>query len=212
MKRDDLTDKTFGRLKVTSFAFKNSRGELYWYCLCKCGTEKDIRANDLRSGKSVSCGCYFHEVHTTHGMTKTRTFKSWESMKGRCTNPNDASYDRYGGAGIDICQSWLDRFENFLSDMGERPEGMTLDRLDNNKGYFPENCRWANPTEQQRNRPISRTITVNGQTKPIIEWAKETGIDYGLLLLRATKGWTEDRILSPPRSKAANGTKRKRPL
>lgn len=139
-------------------------------------------------------------MYYLHGMTKTRTFKSWDSMLQRCTNPNDPSYPRYGGRGIKVCKRWL-KFSNFLADMGVRPEGKTLDRINNDQGYKPGNCCWATAEEQQRNRRNSRWVTHNGQTKMLIDWSREMGIPYDLLLRRVNRGLTGPALFGPSRSK-----------
>lgn len=136
----------------------------------------------------------------THGMTKTRTFKSWDAMLQRCTNPNDPSYQRYGGRGIWVCERWLE-FEKFYADMGERPEDKTLDRIDSNKGYDPSNCRWSTVEEQSRNKISSRWITFRGETKMLIDWSREYGVPYDLLLRRVNRGLTGETLFAPSRSK-----------
>lgn len=136
-----------------------------------------------------------------HGMTKTTTFKSWDSMLQRCTNKNDLSYARYGGAGVKVCGRWK-TFSNFLADMGERPVGTTLDRYPDTKGdYKPSNCRWATSDEQARNKSNSKWVTFKGQTKMLIDWSREFGIPYDLLLRRAKRGLIEDQLLASSRSK-----------
>jgi hypothetical protein len=196
----NLSYQAFGDWTVTGSSIKNVRGEVSWSCTCKCGTVKYVQAGMLRSGTSKSCGC--NGTNRTHGMTKTRTFKSWESMRQRCNNPNDPSYARYGGRGIAVCHRWNESFEAFFSDMGERPTEMTLDRIDNEKDYEPSKCRWATLKEQQRNRKVSIRLTHQGKTLPLIEWAKETGIPYYLLLQRHSAGWPPDKLLSLPSRKA----------
>jgi len=127
----------------------------------------------------------------SHGQTHSRTYKSWDSMKQRCTNKNDPRYHKYGGAGIVVCQRWLDSFEDFYSDMGERPVGHTIDRYPNKHGnYEPTNCRWATPQQQQRNLTNNQYLTFEGQTKLLIDWAAQFGIEVSLLRQRANRGVT----------------------
>ena len=137
----------------------------------------------------------------THGYTGTRTFKSWDSMKQRCFNPNSKDYASYGGRGVTVCADWINDFPRFLSDMGERPEGCSLDRIDNNGNYEPSNCRWADAVEQQRNTRVSKRLTVGGVTKPLIEWASDVGVRYSTLLKRINAGWTPEKIVGQPSRK-----------
>lgn len=135
-------------------------------------------------------------------MTKRRDRKkgygTWDGMKQRCLNPNNSRWKEYGGRGIKVCQHWLDSFENFLKDMGEKPFGLTLDRIDNDGDYTPENCRWATPKEQQRNRADTVLITYNGDTKTLYAWADITGIKSCTLYSRYFRKWTPEKILTYP--------------
>lgn len=158
----DLTGERFGRLAVIEPAGRNARRYVLWRCQCDCGTESVVIGADLRSGNTQSCGCLALDArfarrgaavshgHSTLGR-RTRTYRSWESMRERCSNPNSVAWEYYGGRGISVCERW-DSFENFLADMGERPEGMSLDRIDTNGGYYPDNCRWATAKVQMNNR------------------------------------------------------------
>lgn len=157
-----LTGRTFGRLIVLE-RHSSRHGKAQWLCLCQCGAQTVAPTDRLTSGRVTSCGCYRKEHmskvsvqhSTTHGQNTT-TYKSgawysWHAMKQRCLDPNHKSYPRYGGRGITICPEWL-VFENFYRDMGDRPEGTTIDRVNNSKGYYPGNCRWATLSQQQRNK------------------------------------------------------------
>ena len=134
----------------------------------------------------------------THGYTHNRTYKSWDAMKQRCYNKNNNRYHKYGGSGIKVCDRWLESFENFLSDMGNRPDGMTLDRFPDPHGHYqPDNCRWATPAQQQRNLRGNVYATINGEKKLAVDFAKETGIPTGVLRRRVKQGVTGDALLAP---------------
>ena len=154
MRRLDITGRRFGRLTVLGFSHRKGN-RLFWLCICDCGTEIAIRGYSLTTGRTASCGCFreevLHDVHLKHGHRKRNqrhhrspTYISWQSMFIRCYNPKCASWPRYGGKGIKVCERWHD-FSAFLKDMGERPAGMTLHRLDHNKDYEPSNCEWRKP-------------------------------------------------------------------
>ena len=125
-------------------------------------------------------------------------YKTWLNMRKRCRNKNDISYSRYGGRGITVCKEWDVSFEAFLADMGEKPEGKTLDRIDNNDGYRKENCRWSTWVEQCLNRRSNKLITAFGKTQHLIFWAKESGLKCGTIAKRLRLGWTSERAVSQP--------------
>jgi hypothetical protein len=144
----DLSGHRFGRLTVIKREGNNKCGSALWLCKCECGNAKIVIAANLVAKNVKSCGC----LRTLHGYHTEPTYRSWQAMIQRCTNPNHSAYKRYGNKGVTVCQEWIDDFRNFLNDMGERHEGKTLDRIDNDKGYSKENCRWATTKDQGFNR------------------------------------------------------------
>lgn len=175
-KINDLTGQVFGRLTVIEKC--STRGNTQYLCQCECGTERVVRLCSLISGCTKSCGCLAREMvserNTTHGMYGTPTYNSWNGMKDRCLNPNSNGYKDYGGRGITICDRWLESFENFYSDMGEKPKGLSIERIDNDGNYEPLNCMWATQEQQIQNRKITklnevkvRRIREIGRSKPL---------------------------------------------
>ena len=138
-------------------------------------------------------------AHRKHGRgTDTSgTYSAWMSMRARCLQPGHHDHKNYGGRGITICPEWAD-FKTFLSDMGEQPKGLTLDRIDNAKGYEPGNCRWATMKENQRNKRTNRLVMHEGRSRPLVEWAEEAGISHGTLTKRLDAGWPVPRALTEP--------------
>lgn len=185
----------FGKLTVLAYAGKEKKRH-YWLCRCSCdGKIVKINGMELKAGQK-SCGCLraeaWHKVIFRHGHApsgkKSKTYQTWRSMLVRCRNKNCKGYPLYGGRGITVCEQWLS-FECFLQDMGEKPSGTSIDRIDNDKGYYPGNCRWATPKEQVRNRRVGRRITCDGETKLPCEWSDASGIPSSVIIKRIKCGW-----------------------
>jgi hypothetical protein len=157
-KRIDLTGKRFGRLVVPAYA-----GGEKWFCVCDCGVRVVVRGDRLREGKTKSCSCLRRELlkarATKHGMSRSREYRSWTSMKSRCFDPRATGFEFYGGRGILVCERWANSFEEFFADMGTRPAGRSLDRINPNGNYGPGNCRWADTKQQAQNRRPQRAHT-----------------------------------------------------
>jgi len=158
----------FGRLVALDLLKVNK--EYWWRCICDCGNYNNILGFRLRYGKTRSCGCI---VKSRSGLSTSPTYRSWQAMIQRCYDPNVAHYKRYGALGITTCDRWKNSFDSFLADMGERPVGMTLDRIDSNGNYSKENCRWATPSQQSNNRKKNNILTFDGISKSLTLWAKE---------------------------------------
>lgn len=187
----NLQARQFNRWRVISLADIPGRRK-FWRCECTCGTIANVAAGHLLSGASQSCGCLRKEASSaankTHGQSETPTYAAWSRMRDRCLNPNNPKYPRYGGRGITVCARWSD-YEAFLADMGEKPEGrFSIDRKDNDGGYSPENCRWATDQQQARNKSNTRILALNGVSKTLTSWAKDSGIGVSTLWNRLNKG------------------------
>lgn len=198
----DLTGRTFGRLtvlhRVETPPGRKKAG--YWQCRCSCGETTVVVSGNLRSGNSRSCGCLDREVtsarSTKHGLSqKIPEYRIWSSMRDRCRNPKNPKYSYYGGRGITVCERW-DDFSLFLSDMGRRPSPKhSVERVDNSKGYSPDNCIWATKMVQARNTSWNRIITFDGQSLCIADWARMTGLSSDVIEWRRKKGWPPEKIL-----------------
>jgi hypothetical protein len=212
-KLDDLTGRTFGLLRVVGKNAPRPAGRTEWLCLCECGQTKIAIGQYLKSGVTTSCGCTTSakrsKSFTTHGMAHTPTWCCWVGLRARCNNPNNGSYSRYGGRGIKVCERWERSFEDFYADMGPRPSSAhSIDRIDNDKGYEPGNCRWATPRVQNSNTRRNVILEHNGESLTLAEWAVRTGINIGRLSWRIKTGWTAAQALTTPQEKAGNRARR----
>lgn len=194
MRFRDITNNKFGRWTVIKH-IGSKYSEQIWLCRCDCGTEREVIGGTLKTGRSKSCGCYSADVTRTHGMEGTPTYNSWAHMLTRCRNEKHKQYPQYGGRGIKVCERWLS-FENFYADMGKKPEGMSINRIDNDGHYSPENCRWASQKTQVRNRRNSPTYEWNGEKKSLAELAEMHGLKWRRVYERIRNGWTLERALS----------------
>ena len=198
----DLTGEKFGRLVILYYGGSRN-GKAQWVAHCECGNDKIVAAAGLRRGAITSCGCAQKEMmgarNRSHGKSKSNAlYKIWLSMRGRCKNPRNKNYARYGGRGITVCDRW-DDFEQFLADMGDRPSPQhSIDRIDNNKGYSPENCRWATQEVQGNNKSNNKRLTVNGKTKTVMQWSRDTGIHHDVIYGRLRSGATHEEAIYGP--------------
>lgn len=184
----DLTGLKKGRWRVLRLN-ENSGKRLHWWCICECGTTKTVEGYALTSGKSVSCGCLQREAvraaNTKHGAYRTPEYSIWTGMRFRCSNPDHPSYHRYGGRGITVCERW-NSFEAFLEDMGPRPTTLhTIERVNNNIGYTPQNCVWATRAQQSRNISSNSVIEFEGRIEKLVDVSDRTGIPINTLHSRA---------------------------
>lgn len=177
----DLSGQKFGYLTVLRFDENPENKRTRWICSCKCGNITSVQTQQLKQGKTISCGCRRYETkNQTHGMRKTRIYSIWCGMRARCFRKSDKNYERYGAAGISICDEWKNDFVSFYNwSMGNGyAEDLTIDRKDNAKGYCPENCRWITQGEQQRNKTNNVLLEYNGETKTLSEWCRIMGEPY----------------------------------
>lgn len=199
----DYTGQRFGRLTAVSFVERDPKwNDHKWEFRCDCGGVYVTGIKQARGGHTASCGCLFRDVmaerNTTHGLTKTNRseYRSWKDMRARCLTPTDTDYRDYGGRGISVCSRW-DDFAAFLEDMGPRPRGTTIDRIDVNGNYEPSNCRWASAHVQANNKRNNRLLEMNGVTKTLQEWCRQFGLEHSKVRYRLSRGWSLDDALKP---------------
>ncbi len=200
----NIAGEQFGRYTAIEFIGRiPNRVGSFWRCLCQCGEVRLVTGSGLRNKTQTSCGCLADELagnrFRTHGLSKTKGYRVWCSMRNRCTNPNNKYFPLYGGRGITVCQRWTESYENFLADMGLAPPKSSLDRIDNDGPYSPENCRWTTRSVQTRNTRKNRLLTHNGVTQCVAAWAESTGLKHSTICARLDDhGWTVERTLSTP--------------
>lgn len=196
----EVIGQKFGQLTVIKH-IENKNGHAYMECLCSCGKTTITTINRLKSGSTKSCGCLNKGINAImkrliHGMESSSEYRTWKHMKERCYNPTDKSFKNYGGRGIKVCDEWKESFSKFYSHIGPKPsKKYTIERIDNNLGYFPGNVRWATMREQSNNRRSNYTITLHEHTKTMIQWSRFVGINNGTL-------WNRIHILGWPPAKA----------
>lgn len=201
MKMRNLVGNTFGKLTVIELVGKSKHGQFLWKCHCECGNEHVVPGESIKSGQCKSCGCLKAKVNGQSKDPKS-LYSVWRSMLRRCNETNHPAYRNYGGRGITVCERWHD-YLNFEADVSPRPDGLTLDRVDNNGPYSPSNFRWATMKEQSNNRrpqsvprSDSKFIEYMGDRLSIREWALRLGLKKQTLLVRLKKGWTVERAMT----------------
>lgn len=199
-------------LTVQSPTNERRNNSVMWLARCDCGRAVTVRAACLKRGSTRSCGCATRSMiamrTTRHGMSRSPEYRTWSGMIDRCTNPRLRTWSAYGGRGIRVCDRWL-KFENFFSDMGQRPSRKhSLDRVDNDGNYEPGNCRWATPDVQQNNHRGNVRLTVFGESMTIAQWLRRTGMPSRAVRLRLRMGWAPERALTQPVKKRRKPTKR----
>lgn len=208
----DIAGQNFGRLTAIKCVGKDNHGAALWFCKCSCGNEKIIRGDRLRSGEIVSCGCYQKECRSntakemgrhniTHGLSHDRLYYIYNNMIRRCCEKTNTKYKNYGKRGICVCKEWRDDKSAFFQWARESgySEELTLDRVDVNKGYFPDNCRWATQKQQANNKTNNTQLSYGEETHTLSEWADITGISRATISARINEyGWSVDEALSTP--------------
>lgn len=207
LRTNNIVGQRFGKLTVISRAKNPNNRETehhaYWRCLCDCGNYHSARGSDLKSGNVQSCGCLQKEKTTTHGMRQTPIYSEWCSIKQRCYNSNNNSYKDYGKRGISMCERWKNSFEAFYEDVSKLPyfnkTGYSLNRIDNDGNYEPNNVEWADDKTQANNKRNNHLVKYNGKTQTIAQWADELGINQHTLYSRIlTYHWSVERALTTP--------------
>lgn len=211
MKALDLVGKKFNRLLVVKKAGRKNY-KVMWECVCDCGNTTFVNTFYLINSKIRSCGCLHKEQlierNTTHNQRHTKLYETWKKMRDRCNRPNATQYKDYGGRGIKVCEEWDKSFQAFYdwSYANGYDDNLTIDRIDNNKGYYPENCRWATYKEQMRNKRTNHIITYKNQSQCISQWCEELNLSYSAVTGRLRRGWSVEKALSTPTNRTFDGT------
>lgn len=201
----NLIGQRFGSWTIIAAYPRQHRQRRRWLCRCDCGTERAVERTNLQAGKTKSCGC---STRTMGGKWGTPEYRTWRNMLMRCYNQFHNRYHRYGGRGVWVCKRWRESLDAFVSDMGPRPSGYSLERIDNNGNYEPRNCKWATAKEQARNKTSNTAIRYQGRVYTRAELAETFGVDYYLIRDRMKRGWTlKDAIETPRLRKVWNSSK-----
>lgn len=202
-RQNNLAGMRFGRLVAVKPIEDRGNGRIVWACNCDCGNSTSVLNYNLLNGHTLSCGCLqkerAKESATSHGMGGTRLHRIWAHMKERCNNPNFRRYVDYGGRGITLCEEW-ETFEPFAkwALCNGYADDLTIERIDNDKGYSPDNCRWATRFEQASNKRSNHLYTIDGATDTMTNWARKYGIASTIVFCRLNRGWDEYRALTTP--------------
>lgn len=198
MKKVDMMGKRIGYLTVIKEA-ESQNGLARWLCKCDCGNEKIIAGAHLREGRISSCGCMHYKYG--HGKTNTKLYNVWRTMKTRCGLKTSEKYERYGGRGIKVCDEWKKDFSSFYKwaiNNGYR-DGLTIDRIDNNKGYSPKNCRWVTALEQANNTSKNKIIEYKGEKTTVAQMARKYGLNPIMFRKRLKRGWSAEQAIETPK-------------
>ena len=198
---NDLTGQRFGRLVVLERAESAPNHKTQWLCQCDCGSQVIVRSDSLLSGRTLSCGCLHKEHVMTHGDTGTPLYNAWLAMRARCNNQDNENYEDYGGRGITVCDDWNNDYISFKewSLNHNYAEGLSIDRIDNNDGYCPDNCRWTSMKVQANNRRNNVIYSMNGETHTLSEWCDIVNLPYKTVIARINDhGWPFEQAITTP--------------
>lgn len=211
MKKKDMAENYIGHkfFRLLVLEINRNGKKVRATCLCDCGKNVDKDFYSIKAKRIKSCGCYNNECRSLHGSKnkkhghssrlkeRSRAYKTWASMLRRCYTPSASGFKKYGAKGVTVCDEWRNSFEKFLQDMGEPPESLSIDRIDNLKGYSKENCRWANSTTQARNRSNNILIEKDGKNITLAEFIEGSDLNYQTVLARYYRGWKVKDLLKP---------------